>query len=396
MNYSDMTKHELIKELTKLHKMSTVPETSGAGPGGEKDDMDVFELIVGNMPAEEKLRVKSHALGERVKELQCLYGISDLVEKPGITLEEIIQGTVELIPPGWHYPDITCVRIIMGSEEYTTHNFKVTPWKQSSVIKTPARRPGTLEVYYLDKRPELDEGPFLKEERKLIDAISERLGKIIERKQVEEALRESAERFRLFFENQPVYCYMVSTEGKIMNINKSMLTALGYDKEEIIGKPVITTIYAPSSRERAKSLFRKWKETGELRNEEMNIITKDGLERTVILSVEAMKDDKGNIFQSISTQRDITERKIAEEELSRERNLLRTLIDNLPAYIYVKDIESRFVIANRAVADVMGTTTDELIGKTDFDYYPGEIAEKFYADDQEFMRSGRAIVDREV
>ena len=179
MNYSDMTKHDLIKELTKLRKMITVPETSRAGPGREKDDIDVFELIVGNMSVEEALRVKTHALSERVKELQCLYGISDLVEKPGISLSEIMQGAAELMPPGWHYPDITCARIIMEGKEYTTHNFKVTPWKQSSVIKAHALRPGVVEVYYLEKRPELDEGPFLKEERKLIDAVTERLRRFI-------------------------------------------------------------------------------------------------------------------------------------------------------------------------------------------------------------------------
>ncbi len=92
---------------------------------------------------------------------------------------------------------------------------------------------------------------------------------------------------------------------------------------------------------------------------------------------------------------DITEQKIAEEELSKERNLLRTLIDNLPDLIYVKDTECRFVTANTAVLDIMGTTTEDLIGKTDQNYFSKKIAKKIYADEQEVMRSGRAVIQRE-
>jgi len=89
-------------------------------------------------------------------------------------------------------------------------------------------------------------------------------------------------------------------------------------------------------------------------------------------------------------------RKQVEDLLEKERNLLRTLIDNLPDIIYVKDTESRFVTGNNAVAHLMGAATpDELIGKTDFDFYPEEIAHKFYNDEQEIIRSGQEIIQRE-
>jgi rsbT co-antagonist protein RsbR len=90
------------------------------------------------------------------------------------------------------------------------------------------------------------------------------------------------------------------------------------------------------------------------------------------------------------------ERKRAEEELAQERNMLRTLIDNMPDYIYVKDTESRFIVGNVAVGQVMGVKTpDELIGKTDFDFYPQELAARYYADEQEIFRSGQPIINRE-
>ncbi len=90
------------------------------------------------------------------------------------------------------------------------------------------------------------------------------------------------------------------------------------------------------------------------------------------------------------------ERMRAEEGLAEERNLLRTVIDNLPDIVYAKDTESRFVIGNIAVARLIGTTTpDELLGKTDFDFYPQELAAQYYANEQEIIRSGQPLVNRE-
>jgi PAS domain S-box-containing protein len=90
-----------------------------------------------------------------------------------------------------------------------------------------------------------------------------------------------------------------------------------------------------------------------------------------------------------------TERKRAEEALTEERNLLRTLIDNLPDYIYVKDTESRFVLGNiAAVREVGATTPDEMLGKTDFDFFPEELAAQYYADEQALFRSGQPLVNR--
>ncbi len=135
---------------------------------------------------EKSLRKRTHDLSERVKELNCLYGISDFVEKPGTSLEEILQGTVDLIPPAWRYPVITCARIIVEGKEYKTKNFKETVWRQASDIVVRGERVGAVEVCYLEERPERAEGPFLKEERSLINSIAKRMEEIIEYKRAEE------------------------------------------------------------------------------------------------------------------------------------------------------------------------------------------------------------------
>jgi len=140
--------------------------------------------------AEEALQKQTHDLGERVKELNCLYGISSLVEKQDIPLEEIFQGIVDLIPLSWQYPEVTCARILLEGEEFRTNNFKETIWKQASDIAVHGERIGSLEVCYLEEKPGMDEGPFLKEERSLIHTIAKELGTIIERKRMEQQLEE--------------------------------------------------------------------------------------------------------------------------------------------------------------------------------------------------------------
>jgi hypothetical protein len=132
-----------------------------------------------------------HELGERVKELNCLYAFSKLIEKPCICLPEIFQGLVDMIPSGWEYPEDTCARLVFEDQIFKSANFMETIWKKSSPILVGGRQIGNLEVYYLEGMPECAEGPFLQEERNLIDALAGRLGKTIKRIWAEEALQKS-------------------------------------------------------------------------------------------------------------------------------------------------------------------------------------------------------------
>ncbi len=134
-----------------------------------------------------------HDYSKLIKELCCIYGISKLVENPAVSLEDILQETVNLLPPAWRYSDITCARIVFEGQEFRTENFKKTRWKQQADIKVHGKKVGVLEIYYLEEKPALDEGPFTNEERDLLDAAAERLEKIAELKKAEEKLKEYAE-----------------------------------------------------------------------------------------------------------------------------------------------------------------------------------------------------------
>ena len=138
--------------------------------------------------AENSLQNQTDELVERVKALNCLYGIADLVEQPGITLEEILQKTTELLPSSWHYPEQTSARILYDGREYVSKNFKFSDWKQHSDIYVHAHPGGSVEVFYHGKASKGENSPFSQEEQNLLQAIAERLGRIIERLRAEQLL----------------------------------------------------------------------------------------------------------------------------------------------------------------------------------------------------------------
>ncbi|MBD3382255.1 MAG: pyruvate, phosphate dikinase [candidate division Zixibacteria bacterium] len=119
------------------------------------------------------------ALQERAKELNCLYRIEELMNKPENDIADVCEGIIDAIPPGWQYPDICTARIILDDKAYQSPNFFESSWVQSAPIVIQDKEVGSISVYYTEEMPEEDEGPFLKEERKLIHTICDRLAHFI-------------------------------------------------------------------------------------------------------------------------------------------------------------------------------------------------------------------------
>jgi len=137
--------------------------------------------------AETALQNRTRELVERIKELNCFYSIADLVERPGITLDEILQGTAELIPPSWPLPKLTYARIVYGGREYLSKGFQNSEWKQSSDIYVHSQPSGSVDVVFAGSEV-AENATLLKKEQSLLRVISERLGRIIERFQAEQLL----------------------------------------------------------------------------------------------------------------------------------------------------------------------------------------------------------------
>jgi PAS domain S-box-containing protein len=211
--------------------------------GGKEYNCAFARDISERRQAEEELQKSMSELDERVKELNCLLEISRLIEKRELALDEILQGIADLIPPAWRYPDITCARIILNQNEFQTNNFAETPWHQTSDIIVHAVPSGKLMVCYLEERPPRDEGPFQKEERELLDAIAERLGRIVERRWAQEEVLKNEEKFRELMENMHsgVAVYEAAAGGQdfvVKDLNRRGEKIENIDREKVIGRRV--------------------------------------------------------------------------------------------------------------------------------------------------------------
>jgi len=150
-----------------------------------KGQIEVHEGIAQTLGIAVAHQKAQAALLERVKELTCLYGIAQTVADRGISLEEILKRIVELLPPAWQYPHIASARIVFDGKTYTTAGFKKCQQKQRADITVRGSPRGAVEAGYTQKTPDFHEGPFLNEERSLIDAVARQLALIIEQKETE-------------------------------------------------------------------------------------------------------------------------------------------------------------------------------------------------------------------
>lgn len=162
----------------------------------KKDGIELYESLARTLEIAAAHRDAQIDLRERVKELTCLYGIARLASKPEITLEGILRGIVELLPSAWLYPEIASARIVMDGHSYSTPRFREGKWKQSADIVVHEEIRGRVEIFYAEERPELDEGPFMREERNLLDTVAKEVAIIIVRRQAEQEKLELQEQLR--------------------------------------------------------------------------------------------------------------------------------------------------------------------------------------------------------
>jgi PAS domain S-box-containing protein len=277
-----------------------------------KHGIFVYFSVVTDRKQAEKYHKTAHALRERVKELNCLYGISKLVEQENITIGEIVQGTADIIPPSWQYPEITCARIKLDGQRYRSDNFTETKWLQSQEIIVSGEKVGEIDVYYLVEKSEIDEGPFLREERALLNAIAERLGRIIEQKQAENNLRKSEQKFKEFILSANDGFVLYDSEMNLCEINDKALEIFppGSSRESLRGKNILEI--SPNLKEMGR--YEKYLE---VKNTGKSLCFDDIIpeplfgNRHLFLKAFKVGDSLGIIFS------DITEKVKAEEELKK-------------------------------------------------------------------------------
>lgn len=214
---------------------------------------------------------------------------------------------------------------------------------------------------------------------------------ITERKLAEEELRKLSRAV----EQSPSIIFITDAAGRLEYVNPQFTKITGYTAEEAIGR--FPRILDPGEISR-KEYEERWHvlRSGDKWQGEFCNRKKNGEHYWESGSISSIKDENGAITHFVAVKEDITARKRAEEALAAERNLLRTVIDNLPDHIYAKDTECRFILKNLTDVRQMGAASpDEVVGKTDYDYYPPKLAAQYYADDQTVLQSGQPLINRE-
>ena len=291
-----------------------------------------------------------YQLDERRKELEAFFGLAALGAKTGITLDEIYQDFVNLLPASWQYPKVTCARIIMGDSDFRTHNFKPSAWMQSVPVRVKGAVVGRLEVGYLEERPEEVEGPFVKEEKDLIEALARQIGNLTERKEAEVALRASEEKHRLLFENAGDMIFIHDEEGQTLDANPMAVKLFGYTRLELMSMTLHQIESPEAPLPTADRIARLLKE-GHLTFETV-LQCKDGSLVPTEVNTRRIVWDGEPTFLGIC--RDITKRKEAEEKL---RQLSARLLRH-------RDEEQRHIA--RELHDVIGQNLAAMTINLDF------------------------------
>jgi len=180
---------------------------------------------------------------------------------------------------------------------------------------------------------------------------------------------------------------LLDREGNIVNVNKATLYLSGYGKDELKGKSVEIFF---REKDFKSTLLDKAIKGESIRNYEFSFKTKTGDNIPVIFSSSAMMDEAGNMAGIVCIVKDITERKQAEENVKNIKDELQIILDSVPAIIFYKDIEGRFIRVNKTLANSLQVPIKDIVGKTTEALFPKEEAENMRKDDQEAILSGKA------
>jgi PAS domain S-box-containing protein len=240
---------------------------------------------------------------------------------------------------------------------------------------------------------------FNDDDQMLLETLAAHFAVQMQRLKHAQELRRSSQFLETIIENANVWLNVLDNENNVVIWNKAAEIISGYSREEVLGHQKIWSWLYPDDeyRKQITDSVAEVLQHGRTEHDvETNIRRKDGQTSIISWNERNLLDEHGKVIGSVAIGRDVSERKRMEEALANERTVLRTLIDNLPDNIFVKDAESRFVISNVAHARLLrAKTPDEIVGKTDFDIFPRELAASYYDDEQAVIRSGQPLLNRE-
>lgn len=317
-------------------------------------------------------------LDERTKELNCLYDLSKLGERPDLSLPELLRAIVYRLPVAWQYPEIAGARLTYRGETYHTPNFAETPWQQRSPLMHQERRVGELTICYTEERPREAIGPFLAEEQELLEAVAEYIERIIERRETTSQLQASEARFRRAVLEAPFPMMIHAEDGRVLQINNVWTELTGYTHEEI---PTISDWTEKAYGERQEvvkvHIDQLYDQDARIPEGKYEITTKGGEQRVWEFNSAPLGLTSDGRRQVISIAMDVTERKRAKKALRQERDRAQQYLDIAGVIFIALDAQGNVTLVNQKGSEVLGYEQQAIIGRNWFDrFIPARIREE--------------------
>jgi PAS domain S-box-containing protein len=298
------------------------------------------------------------ALRERVTEQRCLYAIVRATEDVSKPVPEMLTEVAEILPTGWCHPKTVAACIEWDGRQYATAGYASAAWRLSADLSVDGAVRGKVTMAHHIPCRRLDEGPFLPEERALLDTIAVRLSTVLRRRELAERLREEGQRLSYLLSGTPAVIYTCRATGDYggLSVSENVRHLLGYESDAVAQDTTFWTRHVhpdDAARVLADSADLAAREGW---SREYRFLHRNGTYRWMLDEARVVRAADGRPAELIGSWIDITERRHIEDEL----RMTRISVENTPDAIFWVTPDTRIADANPAACRTLGYTREEL------------------------------------
>lgn len=315
---------------------------------------------------QQALEQHEEALRERIKELGCLYTVSEYLESRSTSWKETLQNIVDAVPGGLRRPESTCAKLTVDRIAVTSEPFQETPRQLASDVVVDGETIGRLVVCCDETVPDGDDGPFLTEERNLIDDLTRRIAQSISTRRFQQELDTNRRRFRDFAEAASDWLWEMDENLRFTYFSDRIQEVMGQSAEHWIGRT-----RRELTAEQNTAADPKWvahlddlEAHRPFRNFRYEISLPDGTSRHIAISGMPVFDDTGRFRGYRGTGTDETDQVMAEDRARELDHRLKGVADGLPGIIYQRlrkpDGSIEYPFLSAAITTLFGFEIDEI------------------------------------
>lgn len=283
-------------------------------------------------------------LGKRVQELDCLYNLLTIMENPDLDLPQLFQAVVEQLPWGFRHAKVAVAQLSWQGETWRGAGFRDSPWRMSLPLTLDGQPHGWLEVVYREARPPADQGPFLLEERVLMEVVVGRLSRLLERRQYQAELTLQRDFARSLLENTRAMVMVLDEDGRVLHYNRALACLSGVPVEEARLRDFCSTFLPPGQADLNRAFFIA---NGDLSQGQLRVLPlrqAQGGWRQVEWTVQPLRGGWSGMQGWICTGLDLTPRLKAENE----RDRLAAVVEQNDDGLAIADLSGHLIYANQA------------------------------------------------